>query len=102
MAATRCRFCGTSAPMLYTTRDWNRGLFDERFTYYRCPNCTLTFLSPIPDDLDRYYPPEYYPMPASLAELATVAEAERYKIDLVRRIVSGGRLLEIGPATGSF
>jgi SAM-dependent methyltransferase len=88
--------------MLYTTKDWNRGLSDERFTYYRCPNCTLTFLSPIPHDLDRYYPPAYYPMPASLAELATVAEAERYKIDLVRRIVSGGRLLEIGPATGSF
>jgi len=88
--------------MRYTTRDWNRGLSQETFTYYRCPNCTMTFLEPIPEDLGRYYPPAYYPMPASLAELATVAEGERYKIDLVRRFTTSGRLLEIGPATGAF
>jgi SAM-dependent methyltransferase len=88
--------------MLYTTKDFNRGLSDEQFTYYRCPNCHLTFLSPVPNDLGRYYPPEYYPMPASLAELARAAEAERYKIDLVRRLATAGHLLEIGPATGTF
>ena len=102
MTATRCRFCGAEAFVRYATRDWNRRLSPQTFSYYRCPNCTMTFLEPIPDDLGRYYPPEYYPMPASLAELATVAESERYKIDLVRRYKSSGRLLEIGPATGAF
>jgi SAM-dependent methyltransferase len=102
LAAVPCRFCGASASRRFTTRDWNRRLSDEDFTYYRCPSCGVTFLSAIPDDLGRYYPPEYYPMPGSLAELATVAEAERYKIDLVRRYKPQGRLLEIGPATGAF
>jgi SAM-dependent methyltransferase len=88
--------------MLYTTKDWNRGLSEVTFTYYRCSTCTLTFLTPIPEDLGRYYPPAYYAMPASLRELATVAEAERYKIDLVQSVVRSGRLLEIGPATGTF
>jgi SAM-dependent methyltransferase len=97
-----CRFCGETAPMVFTARDWNRLLSEREFTYYRCPSCALTFLDPLPADLDRYYPPEYYPMPGSLAELAAAAEAERYKIDLVRRFQTAGRLLEIGPATGAF
>ncbi len=74
----------------------------EWFTYFYCPACRTTFLAPIPADLDRYYPPEYYPKPASLSELASAAEAEQYKIDLVTRFNANGRLLEIGPAMGAF
>jgi SAM-dependent methyltransferase len=41
-------------------------------------------------------------MPQSIQDLANIAEGERYKIDIVKQFVSGGRLLEIGPAYGSF
>jgi len=52
--------------------------------------------------LRKYYPNNYYPIPSSIDDLAKTAEYERYKIDIVRQFTSGGRLLEIGPAYGSF
>jgi SAM-dependent methyltransferase len=97
-----CRFCGRPATLRFETRDWNRRLSAEAFRYYRCSGCAVTFLSPVPGDLGRYYPADYYPMPATLADLARVAGPERYKLDLVQRYRPGGRLLEIGPATGAF
>jgi len=101
-AVVPCRFCGRPAPLRLATRDWNRRLSHESFRYYRCTGCELTFLSPVPADLARYYPADYYPMPASLEELAKMAEPERYKLSLVRRFQPRGRLLEIGPSTGAF
>jgi 2-polyprenyl-3-methyl-5-hydroxy-6-metoxy-1,4-benzoquinol methylase len=56
----------------------------------------------VPADLGRYYPEEYYAFPPSRAALAAAVGGERYKIDLVRQYVAGGRLLEIGPGTGGF
>jgi SAM-dependent methyltransferase len=60
------------------------------------------FLSPVPEDIGRYYPDAYYPVPSNLEQLSAKAAPERYKIDLVRRFVPGGRLLEVGPAYGTF
>ncbi len=39
-------------------------------------------------------------MPDSLTELARRAEYENYRIELIKRFVPSGRLLEIGPAYG--
>jgi SAM-dependent methyltransferase len=97
-----CRFCGRPATLRFETRDWNRKLSAQAFRYYRCSGCAVTFLSPVPGDLGPYYPADYYSMPASLADLARLAEPERYKLGVVRRYRTGGRLLEIGPATGAF
>ena len=97
-----CRFCGRPATLRFQTMDWNRRLSSQPFRYYRCSGCAVTFLSPVPGDLGRYYPPDYYPMPATLTDLARMAEPERYKLALVQRYHPGGRLLEIGPATGAF
>jgi 2-polyprenyl-3-methyl-5-hydroxy-6-metoxy-1,4-benzoquinol methylase len=83
------------------TNDRNRRLSDTAFSYLRCERCGLVRLAEVPDDLDKYYPDEYYALP-SLQRLAAVAAADPFKIDLVRRFVSGGRLLEVGPAQGVF
>ena len=83
-------------------KDWNRSITDESFDYYRCAACGIIFLSPIPPDIGKYYSNDYYSIPASVAELAAAAELERYKIDLVQRFATRGRLLEIGPAYGAF
>ncbi len=97
-----CPFCQQDSRLQYRTRDLNRKITGEIFHYYRCSSCRLIFLSPIPNNLGEYYPNNYYPIPASISELSKVAEYERYKIDMVKRFASGGRLLEIGPAYGSF
>lgn len=62
----------------------------------------MIFLSPVPDDLGKYYPQDYYSIPSAVSEVAKAAEFEHYKIDIVKQFTSNGRLLEIGPAYGSF
>jgi SAM-dependent methyltransferase len=99
---TSCHFCGNAASLRFRAVDVNRATSDEAFAYYDCDACGALFLHPTPPDLGRYYPRDYYALPPTVAELARGAEAERYKIDLVRALVPGGRLLEIGPATGGF
>jgi SAM-dependent methyltransferase len=103
MIKQQCLKCGQPAAVLFRTKDYNRKLSDEWFTYYLCGACHLIFLQPIPDDLGRYYPKNYYEIPKSEAELAQRAhKLQRWKLDLVQRFAHGTRLLEIGPAYGLF
>lgn len=60
------------------------------------------FLAAVPEDLGRYYPPDYYSLPRSVAELDARSGSERYKVDLIQSFGAGRRILEIGPATGYF
>lgn len=99
----KCSQCGQQAPLSFTTKDYNRRISDERFDYYRCDACGFIFLSPVPQDLGRYYPPQYYEVPRSTAELTDRAESlQQWKLDAVTALVGKGRLLEIGPAYGLF
>jgi len=97
-----CPRCRQQSPLHLGARDWNRRITGETFDYYRCAACGIVFLSPIPQDIGKYYPADYYGIPRSVANLAAAAELERYKIELVQRFVARGRLLEIGPAYGAF
>jgi SAM-dependent methyltransferase len=103
-----CPRCEGESPLYLQTKDFNRHVSDETFYYYRCPSCRVIFLAPIPENLSNYYPPDYYFAPPlytahpTLEQLKTLAEAERYKIDLVQSFVATGRLLEIGPSWGTF
>jgi SAM-dependent methyltransferase len=85
-----------------SARDYNRSVSDTLFHYLRCERCELTSLVNVPADLGRYYAAGYYGLPASDAEIERGVEHDRYKIDLVRRYATGGRLLEIGPSWGAF
>lgn len=98
----RCRVCGGKAHARLESRDFNRKLADSRFIYHQCEDCGSLALAVPPPDLDRYYPTDYYALPTSRQELATAAERERYKLDIVRRFVRPGRLLEIGPGPSAF
>jgi SAM-dependent methyltransferase len=97
-----CPLCRIQARHCFRSTDHNRKITGEYFDYYRCPSCELIFLSPIPDDLAKYYPTEYYAVPASHEQLEKEALRDRYKIDIVRRFAAQGRLLEIGPSRGKF
>ena len=93
-----CPICGGEGEPRLTTTDTNRALGDERFEYRTCRDCATLYLANVPDDLGRWYPPDYYPLgesqPGNASELAKVA--------LVRRFVSDGALIEIGPGAGGF
>lgn len=100
---TSCTSCGGSARHAFTAGDCNRRLSREAFDFYECETCGLMFLHPVPADLGKYYPPDYYDIPGSLQQLATRAEhLQRWKLDLVERHAPAGRLLEVGPAYGLF
>jgi 2-polyprenyl-3-methyl-5-hydroxy-6-metoxy-1,4-benzoquinol methylase len=86
----------------FSTRDYNRRVSNTEFRYSRCGRCGLVSLINVPDDLAPFYTGEYHTLPQSDAEIERGAEHDRYKIELVRRYVSGGRLLEIGPSWGGF
>jgi len=87
---------------MFRARDVNRRISKKTFDYYRCGECDLIYIWPIPADLNDYYTNKYYTVPDTLAQLEAGAENERYKIDIVRQFATTGRLLEIGPAYGSF
>jgi SAM-dependent methyltransferase len=100
---TPCPSCDSDSSLFFLTRDLNRRLSDESFPYYRCTVCGLVFLAPVPEDLAFYYTGDYHGALPSLPELIGAAKVvEGYKLDLVRRFVSEGRLLEIGPGLGGF
>ncbi|WP_457330907.1 class I SAM-dependent methyltransferase [Rhizobacter sp. P5_C2] len=98
-----CPKCAQASRLVYQARDYNRRLTDEVFHYYRCNACEFIFLAPIPADLGRYYPKSYYELPRSIDEHDALARRlQTWKLDVVKRYASGGKLLEIGPAYGLF
>lgn len=98
----RCPYCRTQSSFHFRSRDCNRGVTQETFDHYRCPQCELIFINPIPANLGDYYPETYHFIPDSSAYLEAGSEPERYKIEMVQRFSCKGRLLEIGPSYGSF
>ncbi|MHB1456389.1 MAG: class I SAM-dependent methyltransferase [Armatimonadota bacterium] len=98
----KCPICHGVAQLLFVARDYNRRTTTVGFPYYHCQACELIFLSPIPPQLDRYYPSEYYPVPSSLEQLEGEAALECYKIEFVRRFVKSGRVLDVGAGYGRF
>jgi 2-polyprenyl-3-methyl-5-hydroxy-6-metoxy-1,4-benzoquinol methylase len=97
-----CPLCSQSSGVCFRSKDFNRKLSKEVFNYFRCPECRLIFLSPVPANLAKYYPETYYDLPTSCAELNRIFAPQRYKLEIVTGFVSRGRLLEIGPAIGGF
>lgn len=99
----KCSHCGQTAPFSFSTKDYNRRITEDRFNYYRCKSCGFIFLAPLPNDLGRFYPTEYYDVPKNKVELAARAEElQLSKLDVLQRFATKGSLLEIGPAYGLF
>jgi len=97
-----CPYCHAESELYFKSKDYNRNIGQETFDHYRCPKCSLIFISPIPENLGDYYPQTYYFVPESTDALDAGAAHERYKIEIIQRYVKQGRLLEIGPSLGCF
>lgn len=103
MTAPACPNCGSSAPLRLTAHDRNRRVSNERFRYWECGRCGVIFIAPVPGDIGRFYPSDYYTLPASREELVRLSRPhEEYKIDLLRPLAATGRLVEVGPGIGGF
>jgi 2-polyprenyl-3-methyl-5-hydroxy-6-metoxy-1,4-benzoquinol methylase len=87
---------------VFQTADLNRRIGTGAFSYRRCRSCRVIYLESVPADLQRYYASDYYVIARSLQELEGWGQAERYKLDIVSRFRRGGRLIEVGPASGAF
>jgi 2-polyprenyl-3-methyl-5-hydroxy-6-metoxy-1,4-benzoquinol methylase len=99
--ATSCPLCGSAARRVLATRDRNFRVSQDTFVYRRCLACDALFLTNPPARPGDYYPAAYFPLHTG-ADLDRHFAPERYKIDLVRRFVTGSRLLEIGTGSGGF
>lgn len=97
-----CPCCHAESPLYFQSKDYNRNISQEIFDHYRCPQCEVIFIAPIPANLADYYSEAYHFVPESADYLEAGSEPERYKIDIVQRFSNKGRLLEIGPSYGSF
>jgi 2-polyprenyl-3-methyl-5-hydroxy-6-metoxy-1,4-benzoquinol methylase len=105
-----CPLCAADQPVpAYQVRDWTHGLGDL-FTMLRCGQCGALYLNPRPNaqDLARYYPTDYAAYtreslqdgPWLQRQLRRYGLAKRCRA--VARLAKGGRLLDIGCATGDF
>ena len=97
-----CPNCHSESSLYFQSKDYNRKVNKELFSYYRCSQCELIFIYPTPDNLTDYYPETYHFIPDSGEYLEAASIPERYKIELVQRFIHSGRLLEIGPSYGAF
>jgi SAM-dependent methyltransferase len=62
----RCSICGNaSGNSVLVAREMMFG-FRNAFAYFECAACGCLQIAEIPEDLGRYYPPEYFPDPAAL------------------------------------
>jgi SAM-dependent methyltransferase len=96
-----CPNCRGPVAQVFDAEDENRKTDDGKFRYERCSDCGVISLANPPDDLGRYYTDDYFTVPTE-KRLEQLAAQENNKIGTVIRFARGGRLLEIGPATGAF
>lgn len=60
-----CRICHHRRDnRVYTAREMMFGT-REQFEYFQCSNCNCLQITDIPDDLGRFYPPDYYSLSSS-------------------------------------
>ncbi len=66
----KCKICGNSeGNKTYTVKEMMFG-FDDYFTYVECAKCECLQLESIPENITKYYPPNYY---------SYAFEVDRYK-----------------------
>jgi 2-polyprenyl-3-methyl-5-hydroxy-6-metoxy-1,4-benzoquinol methylase len=77
----KCKICRNKENnKLYNVKEMMFGL-RESFTYMQCGDCDCLQLETIPNDLEKYYPPEYYSL--SVTKKSFLGEVKR-KLRVIR------------------
>jgi len=98
----RCPYCDGIALPAFVSADWNQRTSRDQFGYRQCQRCRLTFISRIPPNLAAAYVNEQYDIPTGLSGFQSRAESQMWKVEIVKGLVAGGSLFEVGPSTGEF
>jgi 2-polyprenyl-3-methyl-5-hydroxy-6-metoxy-1,4-benzoquinol methylase len=110
MEKVACPLCSADRPRpTYQVEEWQHGRGGS-FYIVRCEECGLLYLNPRPTmaELSHYYPPGYAAYQRGPLESGPwwARRARLYGLDkrcrAVTRSISGGRLLDVGCATGDF
>jgi len=96
-----CPKCDSDSSFLFKTKDYNRQITNNFFSYRRCDKCRLIFLSNIPSNLGDYYKEDYYEIP-SKSKLIKIADKIEYQVRMIKNNIPGGKLLDVGAAFGVF
>jgi len=112
-----CPVCQSAAGNLHLVREMMLGTRDE-FLYSECTECGCLSLAEIPDNLNRYYPPDYCKLrtrpPSALRKLRNalylsrfsflVNWRHRYDLDVIRRVQlrKDMAFLEVGGRSGTL
>jgi SAM-dependent methyltransferase len=94
---TNCNLCGRAdSKPLFRLRDYRLRVDDVEWSAVRCRGCGLGYLNPRPglEEIARYYPPVYFQQRRN--------HSERYRRQAAYVPDHGGRLLDIGTASGDF
>lgn len=111
METTNCNLCGSDvSDLVYVERDRLLGL-PGPFHLVRCRRCGLLYLNPRPsvEEIGHYYPSEYAPFSIAPQDHCSAMDRLDASWGYQKRARSlalarpwGGRLLDIGCATGNF
>jgi 2-polyprenyl-3-methyl-5-hydroxy-6-metoxy-1,4-benzoquinol methylase len=103
---SHCPFCSQSNVQLQLmAADYNKLDTVEKFAYYKCHSCGTTFLETIPENLQSYYEQSSYSAYAtarSKRQLYKTNQFETSKVDLLKKWLTKGSVLEVGPGAGDF
>lgn len=99
MKNIRCNLCGSIKKTTYLTA--NR--YNKQFTYVKCKNCGLIYLSPQPSkrDLNKYYLNQY-DYNCFLKNREKIIKRAKKELDLINKLVGKGKILDIGCGHGFF
>lgn len=105
-----CLNCGSpDSRLLFEVPDYLLERPEPGFPWRECLRCGLVFQSPRPgaDEMDAHYPAEYAPFQTGLNRLnwlqrRSVGYGMRTKFAEISAFERGGRLLDVGCATGEF
>ena len=102
MQTVDCNLCGSDkSGELFLARDYTFAS-EERFSYVKCPECGLVFLSPrpSPEEIGRYYPDQYYQKYGAGSPELMFLRGD-YSEDIAK-IGLPGRILDVGCQKGVF
>ena len=98
---TSCPHCGGITKKYFSAHDFNQRISELEFDYYRCDECGLIFLDPVPENIQDYYGQAYAAYQVENIK-KVVTNFDVSKVALVKQYAQGKKLLEIGPGNGSF
>ncbi|TXS96691.1 class I SAM-dependent methyltransferase [Parahaliea maris] len=100
---TKCPACDMyCADPFLNSRDYNRQISTHTFDYWKCSECEMVFIDPIPEDISKFYSGGYQEIPDNLLSLERMAKKEAYRLSPLLRHKEHGDILEIGPWIGIF